>query len=172
MFPSLTLWPKNSKNIPYDSNAKITDHNDDNDSTTRISLESLKVGEVVFDDWAEMSRPENYILYSTKIRNKSMRMRNLDRERTNEINFISTDIFPPKDKENKMILLALLMLFIPIFSVEFFFALSRQFVCGNYVSDPDDAMILNNPYINYDLSPWAKELCSPYLEHLSYSQDT
>ena len=34
-----------------------------------------------------------------------------------------------RKKENKLILVALLILFVPIFSIELFFALSRQFVC-------------------------------------------
>ena len=62
------------------------------------------------DSWKEISRKENYVLYSTRIRRQS----NLGRR---------------EKKENKSILLALLVLFVPIFSIEFFFALSRQFVC-------------------------------------------
>ena len=61
------------------------------------------------DMWKDISREENYVLYSTRIRQS-----NLGRS---------------EKKENKSILLALLVLFVPIFSIEFFFALSRQFVC-------------------------------------------
>ena len=67
------------------------------------------------DDWKEMSREENYVLYNTKIRQRSIAenapIRTIDRI------------------ENKLVLVALLALFVPIFSVEFFFALSRQFMC-------------------------------------------
>jgi hypothetical protein len=61
------------------------------------------------DNWKEISREENYVLYSTRIRQSNLGRR--------------------EKKENKSILLALLVLFVPIFSIEFFFALSRQFVC-------------------------------------------
>ncbi len=68
------------------------------------------------DDWKEISREENYILYRTKIRQRS----DVD---TNTPN-LKID-----NEENKLVLVALLALFVPIFSVEFFFALSRQFMC-------------------------------------------
>ena len=68
------------------------------------------------DDWREMSKKENYILYSTKIRRQF-----------SGIKSVGNDI---DKRENKMTLVALLLLFVPIFSVEFFFALSRQFMCG------------------------------------------
>lgn len=67
------------------------------------------------DDWREMSKKENYILYSTKIRRQF-----------SGIKSVGNDI---DKRENKMTLVALLLLFVPIFSVEFFFALSRQFMC-------------------------------------------
>mmetsp|Transcript_11453 Transcript_11453/g.20585 ORF Transcript_11453/g.20585 Transcript_11453/m.20585 type:complete len:236 (+) Transcript_11453:132-839(+) len=70
------------------------------------------------DNWKEMSREENYVLYNTKIRQK------INPERRRD------DIGNKKEsKENKLVLVALLVLFVPIFSVEFFFALSRQFMC-------------------------------------------
>jgi len=69
------------------------------------------------DNWKEMSREENYVLYNTKIR----------RRRTKSDN--STSIRPIDNKENRLVLVALLVLFVPIFSIEFFFALSRQFIC-------------------------------------------
>ena len=68
------------------------------------------------DDWREMSKKENYILYSTKIRRRS----------GSSIKSVGNDI---DKRENNMTLVALLLLFVPIFSVEFFFALSRQFMC-------------------------------------------
>jgi hypothetical protein len=68
------------------------------------------------DDWKEMSREENYILFRTKIRQRS----NVD---------TNTPIWKIDKEENKLVLVALLALFVPIFFVEFFFALSRQFMC-------------------------------------------
>ncbi|KAL9180692.1 hypothetical protein ACHAXT_011145 [Thalassiosira profunda] len=73
----------------------------------------------VFDEesWKEMSREENYVLYNTKIRQRK------DEE-------MQKGSAPSAGKkENRLILAALLVLFVPIFSVEFFFALSRQFMC-------------------------------------------
>ena len=69
------------------------------------------------EDWKEMSREENYVLYNTKIR------KSIDEKKPTQ------QLDEVKKKENKAVLIALLVLFIPIFSIEFFFALSRQFVC-------------------------------------------
>jgi len=66
------------------------------------------------ENWKEMSREENYVLYNTKIRQNT----NIDAAPT-----------PDKKKENRLVLVALLVLFVPLFSIEFFFALSRQFIC-------------------------------------------
>ena len=41
----------------------------------------------------------------------------------------STLIRPIDNKENRLVLVALLVLFVPIFSIEFFFALSIHFIC-------------------------------------------
>jgi len=68
------------------------------------------------EDWKEMSREENYVLYNTKIR------QSIDEKKPTQ------QLDEVKKKENKAVLIALLVLFIPIFSIEFFFALSRQFV--------------------------------------------
>lgn len=69
------------------------------------------------EDWKEMSKEENYVLYNTKIR------KSIDEKKPTQ------QLDDVKRKENKAVLIALLVLFIPIFSIEFFFALSRQFVC-------------------------------------------
>lgn len=69
---------------------------------------------VVFDgdDWKEMSRLENYVYYK----------RNLNKKKD--------DPSSEQKDEQKWVIVALLALFVPIFSVEFFFALSRQVLCG------------------------------------------
>jgi hypothetical protein len=63
-----------------------------------------------FDDWQEMAQPDNYILYQTRLRQ------------------------PPQKKkavvESRWILIALLLLFVPIFSVEFVLAVGRPLVCA------------------------------------------
>lgn len=103
---SFVSWPSESNNrnatMDYEKLVQGND-TDGNDRTFNA------------DDWKEMSREENYVLYKTKIRQRSNAgnppIRNIDK------------------KENKLVLVALLALFVPIFSVEFFFALSRQFMC-------------------------------------------
>jgi hypothetical protein len=87
---------------------------------------------VVFDaeEWREMSRPDNYILYNRKLNEREKNRKSSQSVRS----------------ENFWVIIALLTLFVPIFSVEFFFALSRQVVCGG------------NPM---DQVEWAEYLCSP-----------
>ena len=82
------------------------------------------------DSWKEMSRPESYIFYNQKLRERVSKS-------STESSFKSEQAF---------VLVALLVLFVPIFSVEFFFALSRQLLCGG---DP------------MNQSEWSEFLCSP-----------
>lgn len=86
----------------------------------------------VFDSWNEMSRQENYVYYNNKVKQR--------RTRNSEPLSIK--------REKKWVLVALFVLFIPIFSAEFFLALSRQILCGG------------NPITQ---SSWAAQLCSPHL---------
>jgi hypothetical protein len=86
----------------------------DLDSTVLGDNDMSKVFDA--DNWKEMSREENYVLYNTKIRRRRTKLDN------------STSIRPIDNKENRLVLVALLVLFVPIFSIEFFFALSRQFI--------------------------------------------
>jgi len=100
---SFVSWP--SKNGDDTLSEDITTSIKESDEST------------TFDEWKEMSREENYVLYNTKIR------QSIDEKKpTQQLNEV-------KRKENKAVLIALLLLFVPIFSIEFFFALSRQFVC-------------------------------------------
>jgi hypothetical protein len=87
---------------------------------------------VVFDAeaWKEMSNPDNYILYNRKLN---------EREKNRKSS-------QPFRLEKAWVIIALLTVFVPIFSIEFFFALSRQVVCGG------------NPMDQVD---WAEYLCSP-----------
>ena len=94
--------------------------------------EAQQEGNVVFDAeaWKEMSQPDNYILYKRKLKEREDNRKNNREYRM----------------EKAWVLVALLVLFVPIFSVEFFFALSRQVICGG------------NPLNQAD---WAQQLCSP-----------
>lgn len=113
---------------------------------------------VIFDanDWIEMSKPENYIPYSNKLR--QTRQSRLESAAESK-----TQIYR---KEKRIVVFLLMALFIPIFSIELFFALSRQFMCGNYLTQIDDAMWLTDfdralSSLNA-ASPWAAYMCSPH----------
>lgn len=103
------------------SSSTVVDHND-----------SLSSESVTFDadSWEEISRPESYIFYKQRLRDR-------------ELKSSSQSSF---DSEKMWAIFALLALFVPIFSVEFFFALSRQFICGG------------DPMYQSD---WSEFLCSP-----------
>ena len=85
------------------------------------------------DSWKEMSQPDNYVLYNQKVRGTN-----------NQKKLLGDDVFWV---EQSWVLLGLLVLFIPIFSVEFFFASSRQLICesGSSLVQPN----------------WVELLCSP-----------
>lgn len=116
-------WPSESKqssDLPsFDLDSTVLEDNDIN-----------KVFDA--DNWKEMSRVENYVLYNTKIR-----------RRTKSDN--STSIRPIDNTENRLVLVALLVLFVPIFSIEFFFSLSRQFICEMGIGGDDIIQKLCSP---------------------------
>ena len=91
----------------------------------------------IFDanNWKDISREENYVLYNTRVKSSLEKLKT----KKEGVNVNKT--------ENKLVLVALLALFVPIFSVEFFFALSRQFLCE--VGNPSDRIEL------------VQKLCSP-----------
>mmetsp|Transcript_5525 Transcript_5525/g.9339 ORF Transcript_5525/g.9339 Transcript_5525/m.9339 type:complete len:207 (-) Transcript_5525:304-924(-) len=103
------------------------------------SVETTGDDDRVFDakNWKDISREENYVLYNTRIKSKL----NTKQQNSKNANVDKT--------ENKLVLVALLALFVPIFSVEFFFALSRQFLCE--IGDPSDRV------------EFVQKLCSPVL---------
>mmetsp|Transcript_6743 Transcript_6743/g.9822 ORF Transcript_6743/g.9822 Transcript_6743/m.9822 type:complete len:211 (+) Transcript_6743:123-755(+) len=112
--------------------------NEDSFESTETTIDD----ERVFDakNWKDISREENYVLYNTRVKS-SLQKLNAKQENSNNVNVDKT--------ENKLVLVALLALFVPIFSVEFFFALSRQFLCE--VGDPSDRV------------DFVQKLCSPVL---------
>ena len=101
------------------------------------TLEEQAVDVFKADAWKDISRPENYVLYNTRVRNKLKNSK------------LSLPIGTVFTSEKKVVAIALLLLFVPIFSFEFFLALSRQIVCGD------------SPL---SLAGWALELCSPHIE--------
>mmetsp|Transcript_888 Transcript_888/g.1378 ORF Transcript_888/g.1378 Transcript_888/m.1378 type:complete len:138 (+) Transcript_888:436-849(+) len=127
-----------------------------------------KIDERVFDGdmWKEMSRPENYSVYTRRERRQEN-----DRSHDEESKGFATidgkneATSNSGKKENKLVLISLLVLFVPIFSVEFFFALSRQFICGDYLTSVDDSLwimdVQKATSASNGSSPWAAQLCSP-----------
>ena len=83
------------------------------------------------DSWMEMSRPDNYVLYNQKVRRENRKK-------------AGDDVFLV---EPSWVLLGLMALFIPIFSIEFFFTMSRQLICesGSPLVQPDLAGLLCSP---------------------------
>lgn len=104
------------------SSSTVGDNDDDSLSGDNITFDA--------DSWKEISRPESYILYKQKLREREAK----------------SSSGSPFDSEKAWVLIALLALFVPIFSVEFFFAISRQLICGG---DP------------MNQSEWSEFLCSP-----------
>lgn len=92
---------------------------DDDDAITRQSLSSANATATTtttttFEDWKEMSRPDNYVWYKPRPRQGE---RNPDDDTVERV-------------ERRWVFLALVVLFAPIFSLEFFLTISRQLVCA------------------------------------------
>jgi len=100
------------------------------------------------DSWKEMSRPENYVFYNTRVKKNQKRGGSTNSDNKSSTNAAKEAKKTIMKKEKAWVLGGLLILFVPIFSIEFFLALSRQFMCG---SDPLHQVL------------WAQELCSPHL---------
>jgi len=155
-----------------------------NRNTTEITLESLEDDEAnkknqtnnnttatveVFDQWKEMSRPENYILYSTRIKKKMPKslnnpLGNSDTEKKLLSSLIGSTT---NTKKKRLVLTSLLILFLPLSSIELFFALSRQFLCNEQIPSTltTDLIIDDDETTNNQLSTWTRrEFCSPYFE--------
>ena len=89
-----------------ESKAKRAVPNNNNNNTTSFNTTTS-----TFEDWKEMSKPENYIWYNTKLRQR----------KSAEASSFSL--------EQRWVLIALIILFAPIFSFEFFLTISRQIIC-------------------------------------------
>ncbi|VEU39001.1 unnamed protein product [Pseudo-nitzschia multistriata] len=112
--------PNELPNMNMTSSA-VVGNKDDTFSTDNVIFDA--------DSWKEMSRPESYVFYNQKLKERK-----------------SKSLKSKFNSENAWVLIALLVLFVPIFSVEFFFALSRQLICAS------------DPMNQSDLSAF---LCSP-----------
>lgn len=112
---SFVSWSSQSydENDALDSGSSVKDIATGNDDKT-FNAES----------WKEMSREENYVLYNTKLRQKN-RQKSGTISESQPLQKKQDSLHPRLSSE----LIWLLILFVPIFSVEFFFALSRQFMC-------------------------------------------
>jgi hypothetical protein len=111
--------------------------NKEEDSFIPNKDEATSSGEVFgAESWKDISRPENYILYNTEVRKK------LKGEKPPAAAPSAT-----VQTEKRVVVFALLALFVPVFSFEFFLSLSRQVICGG---DP------------LTQTEWAQELCSPH----------
>jgi hypothetical protein len=122
---AITLFPSVLQAI-----LRLTTMSDEN----TMDGESVNNTSSVFgaESWNDISKPDNYILYTTKIRNRL--------KASDGNGFLRI--------EKKGTLWAMLLLFTPIFSFELFLALSRQFLCGG---DPSSLfgwqMVLCSPHV-------------------------
>ena len=87
----------------------------DENSVTSISSVAVNTTATTttFDDWKDMSQPDNYVWYNTRLRQSNKEQK--------EPSFVK--------QEQRWVLIALIVLFAPIFSFEFFLTVSRQLVC-------------------------------------------
>lgn len=108
--------------------------------------EQGKQDRIVFDadSWKDMSRPENYVWYNTKVRQNMKTMKDGSRA-----GIMRKETNPSSGKlEKRWVLIGLIVLFLPIFTAEFFFALSRQFLCSDVFSQTLDASWMCSPVIS------------------------
>jgi hypothetical protein len=184
---NILLWPgrRNADDVVVDVIRSGTYQDPlQQDDDKEFNDENENDKQVVFsaDNWKEMSRPENYVLYNTRVKdrlvpgntlvdpssfllpnnidntdNSSSSKNEIEPFSTNNNNASNSEKNRKTKRENKLVLIALLILFVPIFSIEFFFALSRQFICGDYLSTN-----VNVDTISSSASPWANDFCAPH----------
>mmetsp|Transcript_47154 Transcript_47154/g.53455 ORF Transcript_47154/g.53455 Transcript_47154/m.53455 type:complete len:284 (+) Transcript_47154:109-960(+) len=149
-----------NKNISIDSNTNI---NDTNKSRSGIVFDG--------ESWKEMSKPENYILFNRRIKQSQKQKRviptrkKIDRSSSlSSSSSTKSELSSLSNGERRWVLISLLLLFIPIFSAEFFFASSRQFICdsGGGGNSMNMNMNMNMMMMMSDSSnKWSDYLCSP-----------
>ena len=168
----ITLFLQGKKNGI--NNFAILDSNLNNLSSDNINLNNLNTNtttttatifdgnnnsnnSIIFDgdQWKEMSNPESYVFYNRK-RIKQQKGKNTTppekKETTSSLSSSSINSNDNDNVERTMVLIGLLILFVPIFSIEFFFASSRQLIC-----DSSDGSI---SFSSTSISDWSEYLCS------------
>eukprot|EP00977_Amphora_coffeiformis_P002972 scaffold569_cov165-Amphora_coffeaeformis.AAC.5 len=97
----------------------------ESESASTISSNNKTATTTTFGDWKEMSRPDNYVWYNTRPRQQ---------EKTSSASFVT---------EQRWVLIALIALFAPIFSFEFFLTLtSLHFFAVHHVGWVSGAVAL------------------------------
>jgi hypothetical protein len=147
------VWRSSAENLePLGQN--LFDENDDgvvnatNNNCSQELDESTTprtTGGTVFGkaSWKEISRPENYVYYKGRLRDKQNGIRRVrNDEAGDEVPSLSR-------KEKNWVLLGLLLLFVPIFSFELILNTSRQLLC--------DANAFSQ-------LGWAQDLCIPHVQ--------
>ena len=89
-----------------DDQTKHNQSSPSNNATTNTTT-------TLFGDWSEISKRDNYIWYNTLLRDSKTKRHNTS-----------------QPTEQRWILVALIVLFAPIFSFEFFLTVSRQIICA------------------------------------------
>ena len=168
----ITLFLQGKKNGI--NNFAILDSNLNNLSSDNINLNNLNTNtttttatifdgnnnsnnSIIFDgdQWKEMSNPESYVFYNRK-RIKQQKGKNTTppekKETTSSLSSSSINSNDNDNVERTMVLIGLLILFVPIFSIEFFFASSRQLIC-----DSSDGSI---SFSSTSINDWSEYLCS------------
>lgn len=162
---NIILWRNEESNDLQDlfnagTKDKVYDNYSDKSDSVVKDYDSVKENVFDGDMWKEMSRPENYAVYTRE----KVQSNNEMKSESKDAIMVNQNKSNGK-RENKLVLISLLILFVPIFSVEFFFALSRQFICGDYVTNVDDTLWILDAKkaaaASNGSSPWAAKLCSP-----------
>jgi hypothetical protein len=105
-------------------------YNDDdiiinNNSTITTASSRRNRSRTTFNDWKDISRPDSYIWYNTRLRQTNNNEKN--KSSNDYYNNNTTSLVPI---EQRWVLFALVVLFAPIFSFEFFLTVSRQIICA------------------------------------------
>jgi hypothetical protein len=106
-------------------------------------------------DWIEISQPENYILFATRVKRQIDFKKGISSEGSQYEEAFQTKSKGSNKSNTYGSLFGLLLLFVPLFSFEFFFALSRQFLCGDGAG-PSLSMFSMT-------ADWSHRLCSAYV---------
>ena len=156
---NFAILDSNLNNLSSD-NINLNNLNTKNTTTTTATIfdgNNNSNNSIIFDgdQWKEMSNPESYVFYNRK-RIKQQKGKNTTppekKETTSSLSSSSINSNDNDNVERTMVLIGLLILFVPIFSIEFFFASSRQLIC-----DSSDGSI---SFSSTSINDWSEYLCS------------